>query len=163
DHNLRNTQQIANAFAPLAPMRMHARGGVGADVEFVPSVSGEEIEVADDQVDRLLEVGWRPEHVALLTMGSRHPIQAERQAADGQVGYWRFFWDTDDVFYGHVLGCKGLERKAVILCVNPKNAERAKEMLYVGMSRATDHLVVIGDPGVIRSIGGPDVAHRLGI
>ena len=29
DHNLRNTQQIARAFGPLAPMRMHLRGGAG--------------------------------------------------------------------------------------------------------------------------------------
>jgi hypothetical protein len=101
--------------------------------------------------------------VALLTMGSRHPAQVERQEADGHVGYWRSFWDNDDVFYGHVLGCKGLERRAVVLCVNAKTTDRAREMLYVGMSRATDELVVVGDPGFIREIGGDQVAHRLGI
>ena len=36
----------------------------------------------------------------------------------GQVGYWDTFWDKDDVFYGHVLGAKGMERRAVVLCVN---------------------------------------------
>jgi len=163
DHNLRNTQQIARAFGPLAPMRMHLRGGVGADVRFVACPREEAIGSADDQVDLLLEEGWRPQHVALLTMGSRHPAQVERQEADGHVGYWRSFWDDDDVFYGHVLGCKGLERRAVVLCVNAKKTERAREMLYVGMSRATDELVVVGDPDFIREIGGAQVAHRLGI
>ncbi|WP_242652726.1 nuclease-related domain-containing DEAD/DEAH box helicase [Intrasporangium flavum] len=163
DHNLRNTQQIARAFGPLAPMRMQLRGGEGADVAFVPCPREEALGTADDQVDVLLETGWEPQHVALLTMGSRHPAQVERQEARGHVGYWKSFWDNDDVFYGHVLGCKGLERRAVVLCVNAKNTERAREMLYVGMSRATDQLVVVGDPEFIREIGGDQVAARLGI
>lgn len=163
DHNLRNTQQIAKAFGPLAPMRMHPKGGDGAEVTFIACDSRDVVDVADEQVDRLLESGWQPEHVALLTMGSRHPIQMERWAAEGQEGYWRAFWENDDVFYGHVLGCKGLERKAVVLCVNLKSTERAREMLYVGMSRATDELVVVGDPALIREIGGEQVARQLGI
>jgi hypothetical protein len=163
DHNLRNTQQIARAFGPLAPMRMHLRGGDGAEVTFVPCARDDAVGVADDQVDVLLATGWEPQHVALLTMGSRHPAQVERQEAEGHVGYWRSFWDNDDVFYGHVLGCKGLERRAVVLCVNAKNTERAREMLYVGMSRATDQLVVVGDPDFVREIGGSQVAARLGL
>jgi hypothetical protein len=163
DHNLRNTQQIARAFGPLAPMRMHLRGGDGAEVTFEPCARDDAVGVADDQVDVLLATGWEPQHVALLTMGSRHPAQVERQEAQGHVGYWRSFWDNDDVFYGHVLGCKGLERRAVVLCVNAKNTERAREMLYVGMSRATDQLVVVGDPDFVREIGGSQVAARLGL
>ncbi len=41
--------------------------------------------------------------------------------------------------------------------------ERAKEKLYVGMSRATDQLIVVGDPEVVREMGGPGVANRLGL
>lgn len=163
DHNLRNTQQIAKAFGPLAPTRMQLRGGDGAEVTFVPASIDEAIAAADDQVDVLLAAGWRPDHVALLTMGSRHPAQVERQEADGHIGYWRSFWEDDDVFYGHVLGCKGLERRAVVLCVNAKSTDRAREMLYVGMSRATDQLVVVGDPDFVREIGGDQVALRLGL
>ena len=92
-----------------------------------------------------------------------HPVQVEQQESLGQEGYWRSFWDGDDVFYGHVLGCKGLERRVVILCVNEKvGQERARERLYVGMSRATEQLIVVGDPAVIAEIGGPGVAARLG-
>ena len=163
DHNLRNTQQIAGAFGPLAPMRMQLRGGDGAEVTFVGCTGEDVIGAADDQVDVLLGSGWRPEHVALLTIGSRHPAQLERQEAHGQVGYWRSFWEDEDVFYGHVLGCKGLERRAIVLCVNTTSIERAREKLYVGMSRATDQLVVVGDPAFVREIGGDSVAHRLGI
>ena len=163
DHNLRNTKQIADAFSPLTPMRMHARGGDGPDVHFVPAEPARAIGVADEAVEILLEEGWDPEHVALITTGKRHPVQAERQENDGQDGYWASFWDGDDVFYGHVLGCKGLERKAVVLCINDTNPERAKERLYVGLSRATDRLIVVGDPDYIRKVGGDAVARKLGI
>lgn len=163
DHNLRNTKQIADAFSPLTPMRMHARGGDGPDVHFVPAEPARAIGVADEAVEILLEEGWDPEHVALITTGKRHPVQAERQENDGQDGYWASFWDGDDVFYGHVLGCKGLERKAVVLCINDTNPERAKERLYVGLSRATDRLIVVGDPAYIRNVGGDAVARKLGI
>lgn len=164
DHNLRNTRQIHDAFAPLAPSRMYARGGDGLDVRFVPCDVDDAIEVADDAVDDLLEAGWRPEDVCLLTTGHRHPVQLERTDFHDQDGYWKSFWDPDEVFYGHVLGCKGLERRAVVLCVNEKvRRDRSRERLYVGLSRATDQLVVVGDPAVIREIGGDDVAARLGL
>jgi hypothetical protein len=162
DHNLRNTRQIANSFSSLAPIRMRFGDVDGPDVRFVECNWEEAVGCGDDAVDVLLDDGWRPQDVALLTTGSRHPEQVQRQAA-GQDVYWNSFWDEEQVFYGHVLGCKGLERKAVVLCVNPKNTERAKEMLYVGMSRATDRLIVVGDPQTVREIGGEQVAFQLGI
>ena len=163
DHNLRNTKQIADAFHPLAPMKMRLFGGDGADVRVVPCAPGEALVTADDEVDRLLDQGWRPEDIALLTTGSRHPEQTSRQAL-GQDHYWQTFWDADQVFYGHVLGFKGLERSAVVLAVNDTEVrDRARERLYVGLSRARDQLVVCGDPVLIREVGGPEVAKRLGL
>ena len=47
DSNLRNTRQIAEAFAPLAPMRMYARGGDGPEVTFVPCALEETLDVAE--------------------------------------------------------------------------------------------------------------------
>jgi len=162
DHNLRNTRQIAQSFAPLAPTSMLLRGGDGPEVEFLPTATADAIEAADDQVERLLEEGWEPKDVALLTMGARHPVQKERQEALGFAGYWEEFWSNDDVFYGHVLGFKGMERRAVVLCVNEHGTrDRSRERLYVGMSRATDRLVVVGDPGVIARVGGPQVLSQL--
>ncbi|MGA8044733.1 MAG: NERD domain-containing protein [Dermatophilaceae bacterium] len=164
DHNLRNTKQIAEVFVPLAPMRMYARGGDGPDVTFVPCEVGEAIDTADDRIDPLLEEGWRPEDIMLLTTGARHPEQLALQETLGQNGYWSTFWDTDLVFYGHVLGCKGLERRVVVLCVNDSAVrERSRERLYVGLSRATDRLVVVGPPQLVREMGGPEVAARLGL
>ena len=66
--------------------------------------------------------------------------------------------------YGHVLGFKGLERRAVVLVVMEESAfERSRERLYVGLSRARDQLVVCGDPDFLREVGGPDLARRLTI
>jgi ATP-dependent exoDNAse (exonuclease V) beta subunit len=48
--------------------------------------------------------------------------------------------------------------------VNDRYAlERARERLYVGLSRARDELVVCGDPEFITEYGGADLARRLGI
>jgi hypothetical protein len=164
DHNLRNTRQIAAAFMPLAPMRMRPRGGDGALVRFVPTTAQGAVDEADAQVDLLLDEGWIPSDVALITTGRRHPVQVERAGEGDQRAYWRTFWEDEDVFFGHVLGCKGLERRVVVLCVNQsKVIERSRERLYVGMSRATDVLVVVGDPDVVRAMGGEGVARQLGI
>ena len=163
DQNIRNTRQIANAFQPLVDHPMRFLGGDGPEVRFVACDSEEALNIGDDQIEVLLDEGWRPEDVALLTTGSRHPEQVGRQAGGNQA-YWDSFWDAEQVFYGHVLGFKGLERRAVVLVVNDRYAlERARERLYVGLSRARDQLVVCGDPDFITEVGGPDLARRLGI
>jgi len=163
DHNIRNTRQIATAFGPLVDHPMRSLGGDGPDVRFVSCDRDEALDVGDDQIEALLDGGWRPEDVALLTTGTRHPEQKNRQA-EGTAAYWDSFWDAEQVFYGHVLGFKGLERRAIVLVVNDQYAlERARERLYVGLSRARDQLVVCGDPAFIAEYGGPDLARRLGI
>lgn len=164
DHNLRNTKQIHQCFGPLAPSRMYARGGDGPEVRFVPTTPDDALAAADDEVDALIDAGWNPESICLLTTGHRHPEQQAQTDRLGHVGYWRSFWEGEDVFYGHVLGSKGLERRAVVLCLNETGErDRARERLYVGMSRATDMLVVVGNPDVVRQVGGDQVATRLGI
>ncbi|MEO8816275.1 MAG: NERD domain-containing protein [Mycobacterium sp.] len=163
DRNLRNTRQIANTFRSLVDHPIRFLGADGAEVRFVPCGQDEAIGAGDDQVEALLDVGWRPEDVALLTTGNRHPEQVARMA-DGNQAYWDSFWDTEQVFYGHVLGFKGLERRAIVLVVDARGpVERARERLYVGLSRARDQLVVCGEPDFIVAAGGPDLARRLGI
>lgn len=163
DHNLRNTRQIGELINPLAPNRMRLLGGSGPEVTFVPCSAAEAIDVADDHVDTLLEEGWSPRDVALLTVGTRHELQRDAAETDPDA-YWASFWDDDMTFYGHVLGCKGLERRAVVLCVNKDQVQpRDRERLYVGLSRATDRLVVVGDPDYIASVCGAEVAARLGL
>jgi len=143
---------------------MTARGGDGPGVRFVPTSYDEAVATADEVIDGLVGEGWKLGDIALLTTGHRHPVQLERTSFHSQDEYWQTWWDDSDVFYGHVLGCKGLERRVVVLCVNESAPrDRSRERLYVGMSRATDLLVVVGDPAVIRATGGDEVARRLGL
>ena len=161
DENLRNTRQIAGTFGSLTTSQMRYRGGDGVPVTFVQCATDDAIGAADDAAAALLDGGWPAESVALLTTYTRHPVQAERQAA-GQGAYWDSFWADDDLFYGHVLGFKGLERPAVVLAVNGfRDEERAREMLYVGLSRARDLLVVCGELELIGRVGGEAVVRRL--
>lgn len=161
---LRNTRQIHECFLPLAPSRMYSRGGDGRGVRFVAAPTEDALSAAGDEVCALLDEGWEPRSIALLTTGHRHPEQQAQTEHLGHEGYWRSFWEGEDVFYGHVLGSRGLARAAVVLCINGAgDRDRARERLYVGMSRATDVLVVVGDPEVIHWFRGDEVAKRLGI
>ncbi len=61
-----------------------------------------------------------------------------------------------------MLGFKGLERPVVVLAVNGfKDPNRAKEMLYVGLSRARTLLLVVGSRAVLEQVGGGGVRSRL--
>lgn len=163
DHNIRNTKQIATVFGPLVGQRMRLMGGDGPAVRFVSCAPSVALGVGDDQIELLMDEDWRPEDLALLTTGSRHPEQVSRQS-EGNKAYWDTFWDREQVFYGHVLGFKGLERRAVVVVLNENEPqERSRERLYVGLSRARDQLVVCGDPEFVREVGGADLARRLGL
>ena len=132
-------------------------------MRFIPCSSGEAVQAADDEVQRLTEEeGWPPGSVALLTTKHRHPVQTEVVEGTGWDSYWDDFFAGEEVFYGHVLGFKGLERPVVVLAINGfRDLSRAKEMLYVGLSRAQTMLVVCGDPELIVAVGGEGVRRRL--
>lgn len=162
DENLRNTKQIAQTFGSLAHEQMKYGGLDGPPVQFIPCATSDALSTADDALLALMDAEWPPESLVLVATGNRHPVQLERVQARGTAGYWDSFWDTDDAFYAHVLGFKGLERPAVVLAVNGfREEERARELLYVGMSRARDLLVVCGDPDDLRRWAGEAVMQRL--
>jgi UvrD-like helicase C-terminal domain len=146
DENLRNSVPIAQAFEPLGRHPFTPAGPKGPRVEWVSCPADEAVEHADAEVERLLErENWSADHLMLLTTWGRHPEQVARTDHLGREGYWDTFWDDRDVFYGHVLGVKGLERPVVVLAVNGfRELDREREMRYVGMSRARDLLVVCG-------------------
>lgn len=159
--NFRNTKRIAQTFGSLSREEPRAKGMEGPRVRFIQCSSEEALSRADDAVDGLLDI-WEPGQVALLTTKQRHPIQREIVDNHGDDYYWEGYFAGEDVFYGTVAGFKGLERTAVVLAVNGFSVEaRAKEMLYVGLSRARCQLVVVGDLDTIAAIGGEGVRRRL--
>ncbi len=162
DENIRNTKQIAQVFGSLGAWQAKYRGLDGPPVRFVPCPPDEAVHQADAEVDRLLGEGWEPGQIALLVTGRRHQLHREMLDYHGWTGYWDAFFAGEDVFYGHVLGFKGLERAVVVLAVNGiRDEERGREYLYVGLSRARSCLVVCGDLDYIAVIGGGGLRRRL--
>jgi hypothetical protein len=163
DENIRNTKRIAQLFSSLSGEGLKPRGLEGAPVRLVECAAEDVLGRADDAVMALLEEGWEPGQIALLTTRHRHPEQTNAVDMGGYAAYWDRFFADEDVFYGHVLGFKGLERSVVVLAVNGfKDVERAREMLYVGLSRARTLLVVVGQRELVEQVGGGGVKKRLG-
>jgi hypothetical protein len=135
-------------------------GREGSRVRFLPCPTDEVLARADDAVDALLDV-WEPQQIALLTTKHRHPVHVQRVEQVGDDAYWEDFFAEDDVFYGSVSGFKGLERTCVVLAVNGFSAQaRARQMLYVGLSRARGQLVVVGDLDEIAPAAGERAGAR---
>lgn len=163
DRNIRNTKRIAQVFGSLGLAQSTYEGLQGPPVRFIPCRTSDAVDAADTEVEHLTQVeGWPPGSVVLLTTNHRHPVQIEMVEGVGVDAYWDDFFAAEDVFYGHVLGFKGLERPVVVLAVNGfRDVPRAREMLYVGLSRARTQLVVCGDPELIAEVGGEGVRRRL--
>lgn len=162
DDNLRNTRRIAETFGVFAGDYFKPRGSTGLPVRYVSCATEEALDMAGDCVDALIGEGWASNQIALLTTRNRHP-EHQRHFDDGTIpDYWREFHANEAEFYGHVLGFKGLERSVVVLCVNGfKEAARAPEQLYVGLSRARSLLDVVGDPELLTQAGGTRLASAL--
>ncbi len=160
--NIRNTKRIAQLFGSLSHEELRPRGLPGEPVRLVDVPAEHAVQVADDVVEALLDEGWQPGQIALLTTEHRHPEQRHAVEVGGWGHYWDAFLDDEDVFYGHVLGFKGLERQVVVLAVNGfRDLQRAREMLYVGLSRARALLVLVGPRAVVEEVGGTAVSLRL--
>ncbi|WP_225755637.1 nuclease-related domain-containing DEAD/DEAH box helicase [Actinotalea sp. Marseille-Q4924] len=162
EENLRSTRQIAQVCGAFVDGVVKPRGPVGTPVRVVDVPAEDAIDVADVTVERLMDEGWNPGQIALLTTGHRHPAQTLAVDMVGHAEYWDRFLAEEDVFYGHVLGFKGLERTVVVLAVNGfREAERARSLLYTGMSRARLQLIVVGPRAEIERAGGEGVRRRL--
>jgi superfamily I DNA/RNA helicase len=161
DENLRNSRQIVDTFRPLIHTEVVALGGAGFPVEFVECRPDDVISRADDVVESLVQDrGWLPEHVALLTTKHRHPVHVERSVDKDE--YWRDLWFTDDVFYSTVAGFKGLERPVIVLAVDGfHDGIDPSSVLYAGMSRARDLLIVVGPSALLESAAGMKAMRRL--
>ena len=151
--NIRNSLQIAELARPLVNESITAKGPNSYPVEFIVCEESEALDVADDAVEKLTDrEGWKPGEIALLTTKNRHPVHAEMADKD-RTTYYESLWESEDVFYGTVGGFKGLERPVVILTIDGyHHAEDLKEFLYVGITRARDRLVIVGDQNMIKII-----------
>ncbi len=105
--------------------------------------------------------GSLPEHVALLTTAHRHPVHLE--FGDDKTRYWKELWATDDVFYSTVAGFKGLERPVVVLAIDGFHEGAVpRSVLYTGMSRARDLLILVGPSAVLSRYLPAKTMRRIG-
>jgi hypothetical protein len=146
--NLRNCRQIAEAVAPFCSSQVIVRGPQAYEIEFVEvETEAGAIDAAEDVVARITdEELWSLGEIALLTTKHQHPIHKDKvQTLEGSQAYWAELWAKEDVFYGTVAGFKGLERSVVILAIDGFHQDKdVSGLLYVGMTRARDRLVVVG-------------------
>jgi len=151
--NIRNSKQIAELAAPFTEESLIARGPNSFPVEFIEVSERLVIETSDDVIERLTdEENWQPGEIALLTTKNRHPVQVELTKKD-KDSYWEDFWSNEDVFYGTVGGFKGLERPVVVLAIDGfHNAEEFNDFVYVGLTRARDKLIVVGENEVLKKL-----------
>ncbi len=60
----------------------------------------------------------------------------------------------DVVLFETIRRFKGLEREVIVLVELPEEGERLDELLYVALTRATTHVVVIAPPGLAQRLRG---------
>ncbi len=144
NENLRNSQQIAEAISHLVDRPIIPRGPHAFDIEYV--ISESVVEEADRVVSRLTEVElWNPKEIALLTTKRRHELHKTWIDVSTER-YWEYLWIGDYVFYCTVAGFKGLEKPVVVLAVDGFHEDADwKDVMYVGISRARDKLIIVAD------------------
>lgn len=158
--NVRSSRQIARLTGSFALGEVLPRGRKRAGVRFVDVPAAYAETIADAAVEALVAEGWSPGAIAVLSTDTASPTAGE--SAEGYQAYWDGVLEGRDVHRGSVRGFQGLERPVVVLVVNgfPDRAQ-ARELLYLGISRARSLLVVVGPGDVVEEVGGERVRKRL--
>ncbi len=155
--NLRNTRRISaltEHFYQGPPMR--ALGPEGQDVERIVVRDASEVERAVSRVlHRLIrENGIAPADIAVL-MGSTRAGALRRGKRIGA------FETTEDqaaeplkVLLESIRRFKGLERPVVVLtAIDDLHADEEQALLYVGLSRARVHLIIVATEKTMERVG----------
>ena len=115
--------------------------------------------------------GVVPDQIVVLTAGSLANSAVWKQRVFGNEVLWNGAYDdagitlglrpeqqpeqpSDAVLFESVRRFKGLEREVVVLVELRADDPRLEQLLYVGMTRALSHLVVIAPTAVIERIRG---------
>ena len=150
--NCRNTQRIHATLMPYAVTNTETtcNGPEGRDVEIIPVSSNRD---AKDKLQRLLHRLVNEENVphneiVLLTPRSDRTSMWQD---DEILGNFILTWDMQSEMNMAIKVCsiysfKGLESSVIILSELDKlHDEKARQLLYVGLSRARNHAVVLGE------------------
>jgi len=162
DTNLRNSLPIAELAALCVEEPLQLSGLDGPPVTWVETTTLGAEDAANKEVLLLIEAGWSPSDICVLTTGSRHEIQ--RKEGDGALSrpYWKKYFEEDAIYHCTTSGFKGLERRVVVLAMNGwKEKVRKKDILYTAVTRARDVLVICGSKEEITQAGGKEFFKKL--
>lgn len=162
DKNLRNALPIAQLAALCVEEPLDLIGLDGPPVQWVESTNEEAEAAANEEVMKLISQGWKLSDICVLTTGSRHELQ--RTQGDGAMSrpYWKRYFEEESVYHCTIGGFKGLERRAVIIAMNGwKEPDRKKDILYTGITRARDLLIICGSKEEITQSGGKEFFKKL--
>jgi DNA helicase IV len=157
DRNLRNTRTIhALAQHFYQGDAMEASGPAGRAVEFVEAEGPQAIGRRLSQVVHRLvhDEAVAPCDIAVLTGRAAAKTSVGK---DGKIGVYRCtrdqHVDPGAVLVETVHRFKGLERPVVILVeLDDYVARSSQELLYVGVSRARAHLIIIGSRATLGAL-----------
>ena len=162
DKNLRNALPIAQLAALCVEEPLDLIGLDGPPVEWVDATPEEAEKAADEEVKKLISQEWNPSDICVLTTGSRHEVQ--KTQGDGAMSrpYWKRYFEEESVYHCTIAGFKGLERRAVVIAMNDwKEPGRKKDILYTGVTRARDLLIICGSKEEITQAGGKEFFKKL--
>ncbi len=151
DENLRNTQHIHERLKPYSrDTDIQCIGPEGRPVEIIPATKkADQRRELQRVLHRLVnEEGIAPEEIVILTPASKKRSQWDD---DDQLGNFIVTWQLDTEMPMAARICtiysyKGLESAVVILTeLHKLHSEKQDQLLYVGLSRARHHVIVIGE------------------
>jgi hypothetical protein len=174
DFNCRNAKPIHDLIVPLAQggLASIARRTDGREVELITAEGDEKtVEAVRKVLHRLVEVeGVAPGSIAVLTgVGLEHSAVWRHRRYGNQV-LWNGAADDkgktlglaaeevpeqpkDVVLCESIRRFKGLERPVIVMLEVPRDdPDRLDRLLYIGASRARQHLVVIVPLAVVRRL-----------
>ena len=155
--NLRNSLPIAQLAALCVDEPIDLIGLVGPSVKWVEISTEESENAANAEVAKLIEQGWSPGDICVLTTGSRHEIQRAEGEGASRTPYWKKFFEDDATYHCTTSGFKGLERRVVVIAMNGwKEPDRKKDVLYTAVTRARDVLIICGSKEEITHAGGKE-------
>lgn len=117
----------------------------------MPATAQTALDVADEQVDELLDAGRAPGDILVLATGDPHPWE-QHELSFGEESYWKQFDEGGDVFYARASAERPARRPVVLLAVNGGSDEQAAHALPAALARAGAELIVVGDPEKLRSL-----------
>jgi hypothetical protein len=150
--NCRNTQRIHASMMPYAISNedSYCDGPDGRDIEIIPVTDNK---TAQKELQALLhrlvrEENVRPEDIIILSPNSE---RTSLWKSDTILGNFALTWDMQSDMNMAIRVCtiysfKGLESAVIILTELDKlRSEIASQLLYVGLSRARHHAIVLGE------------------